>query len=196
MNVLEISVRAEYTPNPNSLKFICSETLYPYSGSLSYTAKSEASQVDNSLAARLFDIKGLVKVFIMSNFVTVDKEDDVNWKDVHVEIKDIIRSELRNFQAWASKSENVPQEKISDSGDSEGESKRARIETVLNKIRPALVADGGNIELVDIIERDVRLRMVGACGTCPSSLMTMKMGVERALTSELPDIVETVTQVY
>ena len=73
---------------------------------------------------------------------------------------------------------------------------RSRIETVLDKIRPALVADGGNIEFVDLIDKDARLRMVGACGTCPSALMTMKMGVERALLAEVPDLVETVTQVF
>ena len=58
------------------------------------------------------------------------------------------------------------------------------------------MSDGGNIELVDIVGTDARLRMVGACGTCPSALMTMKMGVEKALLSELPDQIESVTQVF
>ena len=89
--------------------------------------------------------------------------------------------------------ENKPDEPEIKEG---GGDTRARIEAVLNKIRPALVADGGNIEFVDLIDKDARLRMVGACGTCPSSMMTMKMGVERALVSEVPDLVETVTQVF
>lgn len=190
MSTLEISVRAEYTPNPNSLKFICSETIYPYSNSLSYLTVDEAKAIDNKLAEKLFAIEGVVKVFIMSNFVTVDKEEHINWKDVHLDIKDIIRTSLEDMKAWSEKNKPAETEVTADGDD------RARIETVLNKIRPALVADGGNIELVDIVEKDARLRMVGACGTCPSALMTMKMGVERALLAEVPDLVETVTQVF
>ncbi len=122
--------------------------------------------------------------------MTVDKEDYLNWKDVHIQIKDCIKEHLAAFRVWAE--EHKPEITVNPaSGDA-----FARIEEVLNKIRPALIADGGNIELVDLIDKDARLRMVGACGTCPSALMTMKMGVERALLAEVPDLVETVTQVY
>jgi Fe-S cluster biogenesis protein NfuA len=190
-NSLEITVRAEYTPNPNSLKFISSETLYPYSGSLSYDSKEQAKAVGNELAEHLFEINGVTKVFIMNNFTTIDKEEHINWKDIHLDIKDIIKTKLESFKNWVEL--NKPsQESPKDLTDDV----RAQIENVLNKIRPALIADGGNIELVDVVEKDARLRMVGACGTCPSSLMTMKMGVERALLAELPDLVESVTQVF
>lgn len=191
-NSLEITVRAEYTPNPNSLKFISSETLYPYANSLSYLNVKEAQSAGNKLAEKLFSIEGIVKVFIMSNFVTVDKEEHVNWKDIHMEIKNIIKTSIDDMRSWAEANKPaVVEVKPGADGDS-----RARIETVLDKIRPALVSDGGNIEFVDLVGSDVRLRMVGACGTCPSALMTMKMGVERALLAEVPDIVETVTQVF
>lgn len=193
MNSLEISVRAEYTPNPNSLKFISSETLYPYSKSLSYLTLEEANTASNKLAMRLFVIEGITKVFIMNNFVTVDKEEHVNWKDVHLEIKDVIKTSIDDMKLWAEA--NKPEEADLAVSSVNGDA-RSRIETVLDKIRPALVADGGNIEFVDLIDKDVRLRMVGACGTCPSALMTMKMGVERALLAEVPDLVETVTQVF
>lgn len=190
-NSLEITVRAEYTPNPNSLKFISSETIYPYSGSISYDSPEQANAVSNVLAGELFKINGVTKVFIMNNFVTIDKEDHINWKDIHLDIKDIIKTKLENFKTWLETNKpNLPEPNELD------DDVRAKIETVLNKIRPALIADGGNIELVDVVGGDVRLRMVGACGTCPSSLMTMKMGVERALLAELPDIVESVTQVF
>ena len=190
-NSLEITVRAEYTPNPNSLKFISSETIYPYSGSISYDSPEQANAVSNVLAGELFKINGVTKVFIMNNFVTIDKEDHINWKDIHLDIKDIIKTKLENFKTWLETNKpNLPEPNELD------DDVRAKIETVLNKIIPALIADGGNIELVDVVGGDVRLRMVGACGTCPSSLMTMKMGVERALLAELPDIVESVTQVF
>jgi Fe-S cluster biogenesis protein NfuA len=190
-NSLEITVRAEYTPNPNSLKFICSETLYPYSGSLSYDSVEQAQAVANEMAEELFKINGVTKVFIMNNFTTIDKEEYINWKDIHLDIKDIIKTKLESLKKWAEL--NKPSESASaDLSDDV----RAQIENVLNKIRPALIADGGNIELVDVVGKDARLRMVGACGTCPSSLMTMKMGVERALLAELPDLIESVTQVF
>lgn len=191
MSITDVTVRAEYTPNPNSLKFICSESIYPYSNSLSYLNIDEAKSIDNKLAQRLFGIDGIRKVFVMKNFVTIDKEEHVNWKDIHLDIKDIIKSSLDDMAAWSQK--NKPEEPEFKEGDTDV---RSRIESVLNKIRPALVADGGNIEFVDLVDKDARLRMVGACGTCPSSMMTMKMGVERALVSELPDLIDTVTQVF
>lgn len=187
---LNINVKAEYTPNPNSLKFIVSETLMT-AGTLTYTSATEAEA--NPLAAKLFKVNGTVKIFMMSNFVTVDKQDEINWKDVHIEIKQAIKDELENFKKWLK--DNPPQN-ATQSRNANDDDVRARIEEVLDKLRPALVADGGNIELVDVIGKDARLRMVGACGTCPSAMMTMKMGVERALTAELPDLIETVTQVY
>jgi len=190
-NSLEITVRAEYTPNPNSLKFICSEPLYPYSGSLSYDSSEQAQAVGNEMAQELFKINGVTKVFIMSNFTTIDKEEHINWKDIHLDIKDVIKTKLENFKNWLEL--NKPTESVSAEL---SDDVRSQIENVLNKIRPALIADGGNIELVDVVAKDVRLRMVGACGTCPSSLMTMKMGVERALLAELPDLVDSVTQVF
>ena len=68
------------------------------------------------------------------------------------------------------------------------------IEKALQKIRPALQADGGDIELVDVVEGVVKVRMTGACGGCPMSQMTLKMGVEKTLKQMVPEVksVETV----
>jgi Fe-S cluster biogenesis protein NfuA len=67
-----------------------------------------------------------------------------------------------------------------------------RVEKALDKIRPALQADGGDVELVDVDEAKgvVRLKLVGACGSCPMSQMTLRMGVERVLREEIPEITE------
>lgn len=67
-----------------------------------------------------------------------------------------------------------------------------RVEKALDKIRPALEADGGNVELVDVDEDKgiVKVKLVGACGSCPMSQMTLRMGVERVLKEEIPEIVE------
>ncbi len=66
------------------------------------------------------------------------------------------------------------------------------VETVLDELRPYLMADGGNVELVEIDGPIVNLRLQGACGSCPSSAMTLKMGIERKLRDSIPEIVEVV----
>lgn len=67
---------------------------------------------------------------------------------------------------------------------------REKVEKALDKIRPALMADGGNVELVDVEDGVVKVRLTGACGGCPMSQMTLKMGIERVLTQEIPEIKE------
>jgi Fe-S cluster biogenesis protein NfuA len=67
---------------------------------------------------------------------------------------------------------------------------RERVEAALNKIRPNLQADGGNVELVDVVDGVVKVKLTGACGTCPMSTMTLKMGIERALKEQIPEIKE------
>ncbi len=70
---------------------------------------------------------------------------------------------------------------------------KEKVEAALNKVRPALMADGGNVELVDVDESGVvRVRLTGACGGCPMSQMTLKMGIERFLKKEVPEIKEVV----
>jgi Fe-S cluster biogenesis protein NfuA len=63
-----------------------------------------------------------------------------------------------------------------------------RVEKVINRIRPAVQMDGGDIELIDVVDGLVRLRLVGSCSGCPSSTMTLKMGIERAIRAEVPEI--------
>lgn len=63
-----------------------------------------------------------------------------------------------------------------------------QVEEILDKLRPMLMADGGNIELVDVKDDEVFVHLVGACGMCPSSTMTLKMGVERAIREAIPSI--------
>ncbi|MGB9836654.1 MAG: NifU family protein [Candidatus Saccharicenans sp.] len=65
---------------------------------------------------------------------------------------------------------------------------KEKVEEVLNKIRPALQADGGDVELVDVVDGVVSVRLKGACGGCPMSQMTLKMGIERLLKREIPEI--------
>lgn len=65
---------------------------------------------------------------------------------------------------------------------------RERVEQVINRIRPAVQMDGGDIELVDVTDGIVKLRLVGSCHGCPSSMMTLKAGIERAIQAEVPEV--------
>lgn len=67
---------------------------------------------------------------------------------------------------------------------------REKVEAVLSRIRPAINADGGDVELVEVIGRSAKIRMVGACAGCPSSMMTLQMGIERMLKEEIPEFEE------
>ena len=69
---------------------------------------------------------------------------------------------------------------------------KEKVEEVLDKIRPSLMADGGNVELVEIDTDVVKVKLTGACGGCPMSQMTLKMGIERLLKKEIPEIKEVV----
>lgn len=70
---------------------------------------------------------------------------------------------------------------------------KARVEEVLGQVRPALEADGGNVELVDVSDEGVvSVKLTGACGSCPMSTMTLKMGIERTLMENIPEIKEVV----
>ncbi len=71
----------------------------------------------------------------------------------------------------------------------------AQVQDVLDKLRPFLLRDGGDCELVDVEDGIVKLRLLGACGSCPSSTITLKAGIERALLEEVPGILE-VEQVF
>jgi Fe-S cluster biogenesis protein NfuA len=69
---------------------------------------------------------------------------------------------------------------------------KEKVEKVLDKVRPSLMADGGNVELVEVEDGVVKVRLTGACGGCPMSQMTLKMGIERVLKQEIPEIQEVV----
>ena len=70
---------------------------------------------------------------------------------------------------------------------------REKVQEVLNQVRPALQADGGDVELVDVSDEGiVSVRLTGACGSCPMSTMTLKMGIERTLMENLPEVKEVI----
>jgi Fe-S cluster biogenesis protein NfuA len=70
---------------------------------------------------------------------------------------------------------------------------RDKVQNALNEIRPALQADGGDVELIDVEDGTVKVRLTGACGTCPMATMTLRFGVEKILKERVPEVKEVVT---
>jgi len=75
----------------------------------------------------------------------------------------------------------------------QGDIMKEKVEAALNKIRPALIADGGNVELVDVVDGIVKLKLTGACAGCPMSTMTLKNGIERILKAEIAEVKQVVS---
>ena len=178
-----IQITAEVTPNPNTLKFNVNKTLVE-SGSLNYPDKAKAKGVP--LAEKLFEIPSVLGVMIGRDFITITKAPASDWKAVVPALTERIKSLL------SSKEVLFPQgaQTSVSGGDTEIEKK---IRQVLDdEIRPAVAMDGGDIIFQGYRDGVVTLYLQGSCSSCPSSIMTLKMGVENRLKSLIPEIREVV----
>lgn len=182
-----IQISSVPTPNPDALMFRVDEALVP-GGTWEYTDPARAA-ADAPLAARLLEIDGVELVLIAPRFVTVRKAEASRWPEVVPQVKRALREfiwsgEMAVFdtaagKAWAG-GEGAP------GGLSEVEK---RILALLeDEIRPALAQDGGDVTYVGFERGIVMLRMIGACGTCPSSTATLRMGIEALLKEEIPEV--------
>lgn len=180
-----IAVFVEPTPNPNSLKFVVGRQIVS-SGPYEFAKAADAEK--SKLAQDLFGIKGVEGVFIGSNFVTVRKDEDAAWDEIEP-------TALSKIEDGVSSGEPVVLEPESESnGAAEGAStQEVVIRQILDEeIRPAVASDGGDVQFESYDEGVLRLKLVGACSGCPSSLMTLKMGIERRLREDVPDLVEVI----
>lgn len=180
----DISVNLEFTPNPNTLKFLVNRGLLPQ-GAANFTDRTAASR--SPLAQKLFEVRGVKAVLLGTNFVTITKSDEGSWDLLADEIPKIIETHL---------SSNLPvvdadwSFETKPGNDSEVERK---IRHVLDsEIRPAVAMDGGDITFVKYEDGIVYLQLQGSCSSCPSSAMTLKIGVENRLKEVIPEIKEVV----
>lgn len=181
-----VSISAETTPNPNTLKFNLTHSFFG-SGSV---RKSRSEDFGNStLLAGLFDIPEVTEVLIGVNFVSVTKTADSSWAYLAEKCVESMKSAL--LDPVAALGDLAPQ---AHGGISDQDSELVKkIKQVLDdEIRPAVAADGGDIVFQDYSDGVVSLHLQGACSTCPSSVMTLKMGVENRLRSLFPEIQEVI----
>ena len=185
----DFQINAEITPNPNTLKFNVGRVLVE-SGSLNFPDKEKAKGV--LLAESLFNIDNVLGVMVGHDFVTVTKRPESGWQTMAQPIIAKLKSLLSSGQML------VPGGTVGAPGADEGhapgggEIERKIREVLDNEIRPAVAMDGGDITFYGYENGVVTLHLQGSCSHCPSSIMTLKMGVENRLKSLIPEIREVV----
>jgi len=183
MSTNEINITVEGTPNPNALKFSVEKTLVA-SGSAHFKKGDDTASAP--LATELFTIEAVTEILISANFVTVNHSGSADWNVLEPQVKVVIQKVLAGGEAVAAK------EKKEETGEGlEGDDLIAfKIKKILDEeIRPAVAQDGGDIIFYGYKEGIVTLHLQGACSSCPSSIMTLRMGVENRLKHEIPEIV-------
>ncbi len=187
---MDTQINAEITPNPNTLKFNVGRVLVE-SGSLNFPDKEKAKGV--LLAETLFNIENVLGVMVGYDFVTVTKRPESGWQSLAQPIIEKLKSLLSSGQALLPLEVDPAAASTSDGHTAGGGEIERKIRQVLDaEIRPAVAMDGGDITFHGYENGVVTLHLQGSCSHCPSSIMTLKMGVENRLKSLIPEIREVV----
>lgn len=189
-----VSIYTEMTPNPETMKFVANKLLYP---GKSIDFQDNSNVVASPLAAELFNFPFIKSVFIASNFVTLTKTTDTeDWYEIIPPIKQFLKEYLENGGLVVLEEEaNKLQQ---DSGNivlSNDTDVVKRIKELLdNYVRPAVEMDGGAIQFKDYDDGVVKLILQGSCSGCPSSMVTLKSGIEGMMKRMIPEVKEVVAE--
>ena len=178
-------IQTEQTPNPATLKFLPGRVVLE-SGTADFTTAEEADG-QSPLAARLFEIKGVVAVFLGSDFITITKSTHKEW---HVLKPAILGALMEHMTAGLPVISAVPSAAADDESEEDSEVVGQIKELLETRVRPAVAQDGGDIVFEGFDGGVVYLQMRGACAGCPSSTMTLKMGIENMLKHYIPEVTE------
>ena len=185
---------SEKTPNPSVVKFVSEHQLID--GFLELKSLQEAEKVP--LAKKLFEEFSFVKeVFINDNFISITKTDDVSWEEIIQKIQDFLSDFIKNGES-VSKIEGIQQNASKSVANKQFTETEEKINAILQEyVTPAIENDGGRISLIEFDEKAKTARMLlqGACSGCPSSVVTLKNGIESILKNFLPNVVENVEAV-
>lgn len=179
-------IQTETTPNPTTLKFLPGETVL---GSGTADFPTPESGAVSPLARRIFAVESVVGVFLGRDFVTVTKADDAPWDHLKPSILGAI---MEHFQSGAPAIEgDAPESAGHASHDGPDSEVVGQIKELLDtRVRPAVAQDGGDITFHGFDRGIVYLHMQGACAGCPSSTLTLKMGIENLLRHYIPEVIE------
>jgi len=163
------------------LKFIVNEKLL-VSEKRNFANKSDAET--DPLAKAIFEIEGVVSVFYMDRFITIEKDPKANWGQIQKPFVELIKK----FDVSL-----IPQENISEIQAKDSEMLKKINEILDQRVRPALAGDGGGLEVVDLKGNTLFIRYQGACGSCPSSIRGTLVAIENLLKRELDPTIEVVS---
>ena len=177
-------IQTEDTPNPETLKFIPGSVILK-TGSVDFSRKESTS--DSPLASRLFDIDGVSRVFLATDFISVTKDPQIDWNN----LKPLILTGIMEHYSTGLPAVNETDFKQLDSLNDEDSETIKQIKDLLEtRVRPAVAMDGGDITFCSFESGVVTLQMKGACAGCPSSTATLKMGIENMLRHYIPEVTE------
>lgn len=178
-------IQTESTPNPATLKFLPGLTVLD-AGTADFPAPETAGK--SPLARRIFAVDGVTGVFLGSDFVTVTKAEAVLWEHIKPAILGAI---MEHFQSGAPVIEGERTEDAHAEEDGPDRDIVRQIKELLDtRVRPAVAQDGGDITFHGFDRGVVYLHMQGACAGCPSSTLTLKMGIENLLRHYIPEVIE------
>tara|TARA_B100000963_G_scaffold361805_1_gene399791 strand:- start:10500 stop:11051 length:552 start_codon:yes stop_codon:yes gene_type:complete len=169
-------IQIEPTPNPDSLKFL-SDNIISSIGTEEFQ-KKEINKITNPFIKELLSFKGVELVLLSENFLSVKKNKDITWN----ELKPMVISHLNHYFEGNNKPILTKEKsKKLDNKDENNEVVKKIVEVLDTKIRPAVARDGGDIKFKSFEDGVVKVELQGSCSGCPSSLMTLKQGVQNLL---------------
>lgn len=178
-------IQTESTPNPATLKFLPGQSVLDM-GTADFPSAGAAAT--SPLARRIFAAGGVTGVFFGTDFVTVTKAEDVRWEHVKPAILGAI---MEHYQSGAPVMEGTDGAGGHAAHDGPDEDIVRQIKELLDtRVRPAVAQDGGDITFHGFDRGVVYLHMQGACAGCPSSTLTLKMGIENLLRHYIPEVLE------
>ncbi len=164
----------DLTPNPQALKFILNKRILQFE-TRNFSSPDEAE--NDPLAKGIFAIDGVVSVFYMDKFITVEKRADINWG--------VIQKNLINFIKDFDESTIPPEKEIEGKTIEETELLKSINDILDQRVRPALAGDGGGLEVIGLDGMTLKIRYQGACGSCPSSIRGTLVAIENLLRREV-----------
>jgi NFU1 iron-sulfur cluster scaffold homolog, mitochondrial len=187
-----ISIYTEMTPNPETMKFVANKLLYP-GKSIDFPDTGAAKP--SPLAIELFGFPFIKSVFIASNFVTLTKTSDTDWDDVIPAIRQFLKEYLEENKPVINEEEIVLVKSEGNHFDADDDDVVKRIKELLeNYVKPAVEMDGGAIQFKSYNEGTVNLMLQGSCSGCPSSMITLKAGIEGMMKRMIPEVKEVVAE--
>lgn len=184
-----VDVYTEMTPNPETMKFVTDVMLFANN---SADFADEASAKDSALAAELFGFPFVKGVFIMNNFVTVTKTPDSEWMEIVPTLRDFVKKYLEAEKEVFAAGYKPSAKQVSEQDETDVISK---IKEMLEQyVKPAVEMDGGAIQFKSFHDGKVTLMLQGSCSGCPSSMITLKSGIEGLLKRMVPEVQEVVAE--